>query len=137
MIILDTNVLSALRRTERAPQVARWLAAQEDAALRITSITIGEIERGIAMQERRDPQFAADLRQWIDRTMLLFGARILPFGADEARIWGRLSARLGHDGADLMIAACALSHDAVIATRNIADFAPTGARLVDPFAAVP
>lgn len=134
MILIDTNVLSALRRAERAPQVARWLSAQPEEALHLSSITIGEIERGIALQRHRNPDFASDLRLWLDRTTELFAARIVPFGAAEARVWGQLSARIGHDGADLMIAATALVHGAVVATRNLSDFEPTGVRLIDPFA---
>ncbi len=67
-------------------------------------------------------------------TVTLFSDRLLPFGAAEAQIWGRLSARIGHSGADLLIAATALSHDATVVTRNVADFAPTGCRIENPFA---
>ena len=75
-----------------------------------------------------------DLRDWIARTTTLFADRLLPFGADEALIWGRLSARIGHSGADLLIAATALARDATVVTGNIADFRPSGCRLTDPFA---
>ncbi len=134
MLILDTNVLSALRRPERAPQVAEWLAAQPEDQLFLSVITIGEIARGISRQEQQNPTFAADLQAWLDRTVMLFSDRLLPFGAAEARIWGALSAQLGHAGADLLIAATALHHDATVVTRNVADFAPTGVRLENPFA---
>ena len=133
MFILDTNVLSAVRRPERAPQVAQWLADKPEAELFLSVITLGEIERGIRQQERANPVFAADLRAWVDRTVRLFGDRLLSFGADEARIWGRLSADLGHTGADLMIAATALAKGATIVTRNTADFAETGVKLENPF----
>jgi len=131
--ILDTNVISAARRAERAPKVAAWLAERAESGLYISVITLGEIERGIGLQTARNPGFAADLRRWIDRTVTLFSDRILPFTAEDARIWGGLSARIGHDGADLMIAAQALARDAVVVTGNGSDFAPTGCRLVDPF----
>lgn len=134
MIILDTNVISALRRPERSPKAVAWLAAQRDEDLFLSVVTLGEIERGIALQDRRNPDFAADLRDWASRTATLFADRLLPFGIAEARIWGALSARIGHDGADLQIAATALARDAVVATGNIADFRPSGCRLVDPFA---
>ncbi|MCB0257379.1 MAG: type II toxin-antitoxin system VapC family toxin [Anaerolineae bacterium] len=133
MFILDTNVLSAVRRPDRAPQVAQWLVDKPEAELFLSVITLGEIERGIQQQERANPVFAADLRAWVDRTVRLFGDRILPFGADEARIWGRLSADLGHTGADLMIAATALATGATIVTRNTADFAASGVMLENPF----
>ncbi|MDR9429050.1 type II toxin-antitoxin system VapC family toxin [Salibaculum sp.] len=133
MYVLDTNVLSALRRPDRAPKVANWLREQPERQLFLSVITLGEIERGIAQQEQRNPEFAADLRAWIDRTLLLFGDRLLPFGPEEARLWGRLSARLGHSGADLLIAATALSHGAIVVTGNVTDFEPTGVEIVDPF----
>lgn len=133
MLILDTNVLSAMRRPKRHVPVVAWLARQDETQLYLSVITLGEIERGIAMQDRTDPQFAQDLRGWLGRTVTLFSDRLLPFGAPEAQIWGRLCARLGHSGADLLIAATALSHDATVVTRNVADFAPTGCRIENPF----
>ena len=131
--LLDTNVISAVRRPDRAPMVATWLRAQPEESLFLSVVTIGEIERGIARQEPRDPGFAADLRDWLDRTTRLFSDRILPFAAEDARIWGRLSARIGHGGADLMIAATALARGATVVTGNVSDFEPSGVALLDPF----
>lgn len=131
--ILDTNVISALRRPDRAPQVAAWLTAQVEQDLFLSVLTIGEIERGIVLQEKQNPDFARDLTVWLDRTVRIFTDRLLTFTAADARRWGQLSARLGNPGVDLMIAAQALSRDAVVVTRNISDFAPTGARLLNPF----
>lgn len=133
MLILDTNVISALRRPERAPEVAAWLTRQDDSALYLSVVTLGEIERGIARQDRLDPPFARDLRDWLSRTVQLFGDRLLPVDAQSARIWGQLSAQLGHAGADLLIAATALRHDAIVVTRNVADFEPTGCKIENPF----
>lgn len=133
MYILDTNVISALRRPERAPQVAAWLRGKAEQDLFLSVVTLGEVERGIARQERRDAAFARDLRAWLDRTVLLFSDRLLPFEAEDARLWGQLSARIGHGGADLMIAATALRHGAVVVTGNAEDFAPTGVRVENPF----
>jgi hypothetical protein len=133
MYILDTNVISAVRRPDRAPQVAAWLRGKAEQELFLSVITLGEIERGIRQQETRDPMFANDLRMWLDRTVLLFSDRLLAFEAEDARIWGRLTAEIGHNGADLMIAASALRHGAIVVTGNISDFAPTGAALEDPF----
>ncbi|MFH5776452.1 type II toxin-antitoxin system VapC family toxin [Paracoccus sp. NGMCC 1.201697] len=137
MLILDTNVLSALRRPERSPQVQSWLSRQDEATLYLSVITVGEIERGIARQETTNPAFARDLRDWLTRTVTMFSDRLLPFGAAEAQIWGRLSARIGHNGADLLIAATAIAHDATVVTGNIADFQPSGCRLLDPFGEYP
>lgn len=133
MYILDTNVISAGRRSDRAPQVAAWLRGKAEQGLFLSVITLGEIERGIRQQETRDPIFARDLRTWLDRTVLIFSDRLLAFEAEDARIWGRLSAEIGHNGADLMIAASALRHGAVVVTGNISDFSPTGAALENPF----
>ena len=101
---------------------------------------LGEIERGIRAPERPNPAperpnpaFAADLRAWIDRTLRLFPDRILPFAAEDARIWGALSHRLGHSGADLMIAATALARGATVVTGNPQDFRPTGVAVENPF----
>lgn len=133
MYILDTNVISAVRRPDRAPQVAAWLRGKAEQDLFLSVITLGEIERGICQQEVRDPSFASDLRIWLDRTVLLFSDRLLAFEAEDARIWGRLSAEIGHSGADLMIAATALRHGAIIVTGNVSDFAPAGAAVENPF----
>lgn len=133
LYILDTNVISAARRPDRAPQVAAWLRGRAEEELFLSVVTLGEVERGIRQQEAKNPVFAADLRAWLDRTELLFADRILPFGTAEARLWGALSARIGHGGADLMIAATALVRDATVVTGNDSDFAATGARLENPF----
>lgn len=133
MFILDTNVLSAVRRADRAPKVAAWLAAQTEGDLYISAITIGEIARGIGLQKRQNPEFARDLRAWLDRTVSLFGDRILPLTTQDAQIWGSLSAQIGHNGADLMIAAQALARDAQVVTGNGRDFAQTGVQIIDPF----
>jgi toxin FitB len=131
--ILDTNVISAVRKADRAPNVAAWLRGQSEGELFLSVVTLGEIERGIRLQESGNPDFAADLRRWLDRTVSVFADRILEFTASDALIWGELSARIGHAGVDLMIAAQAIARDAAVVTGNVSDFAPTGARLVDPF----
>ena len=87
---------------------------------------------GIALTDGSDPTLAAELRSWLERTTSIFADRILPFGPAEARIWGRLSARLGHDGADLLIAATALSSGATVVTENVSDFEPTGVKVESP-----
>lgn len=133
MWLIDTNVLSALRRPERAPNVVLWLRAQPPDHLFLSVITLGEIARGIAQQDARNPAFAQDLRDWVHRTELLFGDRIVPFDAEAARIWGQLSAQIGHKGADLMIAASALSRGLTVVTGNVDDFSPTGVPVLNPF----
>jgi toxin FitB len=138
MYLLDTNVIPAVRSPERGPLVAAWLRGKPEQDLFLGVITLGEIERGIRRQDAQDPAFARDLRARLDRTVLLFSDRLLPFEAEDARIWGRLSADIGHAGADLMITAQALRHGATVVTGNSGDFAPTGApsRITSPRAAV-
>lgn len=132
MYLLDTNVLSALRRPDRARQVVRWLASKQEDQLFLSVITLGEIERGIAQQTPRNPAFANDLRDWLDKTLTMFSDRILPFDSDAARIWGQMSARLGHSGADLLIAATAQAQGAIVVTGD-AGFAATGVKTENPF----
>ncbi len=131
--ILDTNVISGARRADRAPKLAAWLAVQNEADPYLSVVTMGEIERGIRLQEPRNPAFATDLRVWLDRTVTLFADRILELTAQDAQHWGALSARIGHPGADLMIAAQALTREMTVVTGNVADFDATGVRLLDPF----
>jgi len=131
--VLDTNVISAARRAERAPKVAAWLSDKAEETLYVSVVTLGEIERGIRLQERRNLDFAKDLRLWLDRTVSMFGDRLLEFTASDALCWGELSARIGHNGADLMIAAQVLTRNGWVVTGNASDFEPTGVQLVDPF----
>ena len=79
------------------------------------------------------PQFAGARAAWLDRILTLYGERIVPFELRSARRWGALSAALGNDSADLMIAATALEHGLTIVTRNVSDFEPTGVTVLDPF----
>lgn len=133
MYLLDTDVLSASRCPDRPVAVAAWLKSQPEDDLYLSVVTLGEVERGIALQAGKQPEFAASLRTWIDQTVRLFADRLLPFGPEEARTWGRLSAILGHDDADLQIAATALVRGAVVVTGNVSDFEATGVELVNPF----
>ena len=131
MYLIDTNVLSALRRRRRNPDVVRWIESQRMADLFISVVTVGEIERGIVQQQRHNPDFARDLSGWLDRILDWYGDRILPVNVATARRWGQLSAALGHDNTDLLIAATALEHGLTVATRNVRHFEPTGVAVVD------
>ncbi|MFN0024779.1 MAG: type II toxin-antitoxin system VapC family toxin [Parvularculaceae bacterium] len=133
MFLIDTDVLSGLSKRRRDPHVEAWLARQRTSTLFLSVVTIGEIERGIALQRRRNPGFAAALAQWLDQLLAAYGDRVLPFDLSAARRWGGLSAILGHDGADLQIAATALEHGLTVVTRNGADFEPAGVPVFDPF----
>ncbi len=134
MFLLDTDVLSAFRRRERNPEVVRWMTGRRTADLHLSVVTVGEIERGITQQQRRDPPFAHELALWLDRVLAWYGDRILPIDTATARRRGQLSAALGHDGADLLIAATALEHGLTVVTRNVRHFEPAGVPALNPFA---
>ena len=131
MYLIDTDVLSALRRRHRNPDVVRWIESQRMADLYISVVTVGEIERGIVQQQRQNPDFARDLSGWLDRILDWYGDRILPVDVATARRWGQLSAALGKDNTDLLIAATALEHGLTVSTRNVRHFEPTGVAVVD------
>ena len=133
MFLLDTDVLSALRRRERHPEAVRWVETQRTTDLYISVVTVGEIERDITQQQPRDPSFAGELALWLDRVLAWYSDRILIVDAATARRWGRLSATLGHDGADLLIAATALEHGLTVVTCNARHFEPTGVPTLNPF----
>jgi toxin FitB len=133
MFLIDTVTLSELRRRRRDPMVVAWFERQRTTDLFLSVISIGEIERGIARQRTIDPGFADALAVWLDRVLTLYGERVVPFDLPAARRWGALSATLGNDSADLMIAATALENGLTVVTRNISDFEPTGVAVLDPF----
>lgn len=132
MFLLDTDVLSAHRRPARTPAIANWLSSRRTVDLHLSVISIGEIERGIARQRARDAAFAKALASWLDRVLRLYGDRILGIDAPTARRWGQLSASIGHQGADLLIAATALEHGLTVVTRNVRHYQPTGVSVLDP-----
>jgi predicted nucleic acid-binding protein len=133
MFLIDTVMLSELRKRKRDPMVVKWFERQRTTDLFLSVISIGEIERGIARQRTIDPGFAAALADWLDRILMLYGDRVVPFELRAARRWGALSATLGNDSADLMIAATALEHGLTVVTRNVSDFEPSGVAVLDPF----
>jgi predicted nucleic acid-binding protein len=137
MFLLDTDVLSALAKRRRDANVVAWVARQRRGDLFISVVSIGEIERGIALQRGRDQNFASTLAIWLDQVLNVYGDRILPFDLASARRWGQLSAALGHHSADLQIAATALEHGLTVVTRNVSHFEPAGVPILDPFAAPP
>lgn len=133
MILLDTVILSELRKVRPSPAVIGWLRQQEECRLFVSVVSIGEIERGLEKRRKADAPFADALAAWLNTLIGLYGDRILPVTAEVARRWGVLSARLGNDGADLLIAATALCHGLQIATRNVRHFEPAGVGVVNPF----
>ena len=133
MLLLDTNVVSALRRPDRHPRATQWVAAQQPATLFLSVVTIGEIRRGITLQERGNGPFARELTVWLSRLLTMYGDRVLSLDVPAAQRWGRLSASLGYDSADLMIAATALEYGLTVVTRNVKHFEPTGVPVLNPF----
>jgi toxin FitB len=137
MYLLDTDVLSELRRGRRNRNVVAWISDVSAADLFLSVVTIGEIELGIARQRVRNPGFAQDLADWLEVTLRAYGERILPLTVGIARRWGQLAAQLGNKQLDLAIAATALEHGLTVVTRNVSDFEPTGVAVLDPFNARP
>jgi toxin FitB len=133
MYLIDTVVLSELRKRQRHAGIVRWLRDKAVEALFLSAITIGEIERGVLRQQIKNPTFAEALRAWLERTVETYSDRIIPVDTRVARRWGQLSARIGHGGADLLIAATALENGLTVVTRNVRHFPPTGAPVEDPF----
>jgi predicted nucleic acid-binding protein len=133
MFLIDTDVLSALGKRRRHANVEAWIARQRTSDLFLSVVSIGAVERGIALQRRTNPDFASALAAWLDRVLAAYGDRILPFGLASARRWGQLSAAISSDSADLQIAATALEHGLTVVTRNVSHFAPTGVALINPF----
>lgn len=129
--LLDTNVLSEARRG--SPQALGWLRSVDPDSLRLSVVTLGEIMRGIALKERSDPQAAAHLAAWLSGLRREHAARILPVTDRIAVEWGRLSALRPRGGADGLIAATAIVHELIVVTRNVADFADSGAACLNPW----
>ncbi len=131
--LIDTMVLSELRKKERSSSVTEWFQTCRGVDIFLSVVTIGEIERGIQQQQRINPDFAFELTKWLDGILLHYEDRILPVSVNISRRWGQLSARLGNSGADVLIAATALEHGLTIVTRNEKHFKPTGVLIVNPF----
>ena len=134
MYLLDTNVISELRRVRPHGAVVAWLRATADAQLHLSAVTIGEIQRGIEITRANDPRRAGELEGWLAEVEQTWN--VLPMSGDCFRTWARLTHRRSPVLAqDAMIAATALVHGLRVVTRNIRDFEAFGVELVDPFAA--
>lgn len=139
MILLDTNVVSELRkiRVGKADvNVARWAESLDTATLFVSVITIHELELGILLAERRDPLQGTTLRHWLDRRVMpAFRDRILPVDVAVGRRAALCHVPKPHPINDALIAATALVHGMIVATRNIADFRGTGVAVLNPWEA--
>ena len=135
MFVLDTNVVSELRRPDKAnPNVSAWAAANPLASVFLSAITILEIELGALALERKDAAQGRILRAWIDdRILPRFDGRILPVDTAVARRCARLHAPNRRSERDALIAATALVHGMKVVTRNVADFEPMGVEILNPW----
>ena len=135
MYLLDTNVVSELRRPERCdPNVAAWADSMPPAALFISAITVLEIEAGALMVATRDPTLGAALRAWINQQILpAFAGRILPIDTDVALRCASLHFPTWRHDRDTLIAATALVHRLTVISRNGTDFTPTGVAMLNPW----
>ena len=136
MFLLDTNVLSELRRRDRTdPRVAAWADGTDASTLFLSAITLLEIEAGTLMLERRDARQGTVLRAWIDGKVLpAFEGRILPVDTAVAQRCARLHVPDPGAERDALIAATALVHRLTVVTRNVADFRPMGVEVFNPWA---
>ena len=137
MYLLDTNVISELRKQEKAnPGVQRFFskAIDQNTRLYLSVITIGELRRGVDLIRHRGDQSQADLLEaWLKRILTGYRDFILSFTATEAQVWGRLRVPQAQNAIDKQIAAIALTYDLTLVTRNVQDFDMTGVRLLNPF----
>ncbi|MPW43400.1 type II toxin-antitoxin system VapC family toxin [Acinetobacter guerrae] len=132
MYLLDTNVISELRKPKPHGAVVAWIQSIEDKDLFLSAVTIGEIQAGIEITREQDPTKAQQIEQWLD--LVADSYNVLPMTADIFRVWAKLMHRTSDTlYEDAMIAALAKQHHLTVVTRNIADFKGFGVKLFNPF----
>lgn len=134
MYLLDTNVVSELRKQRPHGAVLAWLQSLDDAQLHVSAVTLGEIQAGIELTREQDAGKASEIEAWLE---LVAGAyNVLPMDAATFRVWARLMHRKSDTLYEYaMIAATAKVHGLTVATRNVADFHALGLDVFNPFAA--
>ena len=137
MFLLDTNVISEFRKGGRSdPNVSGWYANVSESHLFISSLTVGEIRKGIELaRQRNDNDQAESLEAWLRRVIEEFSGRILSVDTQVADSWGQLSAIRPVPVVDGLLAATAVAHGFTLVTRNVSDVEGLGVRVLDPFRA--
>lgn len=132
MYLLDTNVVSELRRQKPHGAVLAWLRSIDDKDLYLSAVTLAEIQAGIEITRDQDSQRAAELEAWLDQVTATYN--ILPLDGSAFRAWAKVMHRKSDTlYEDAMIAAIAQVNNLVLVTRNIADFKSFGVSLLNPF----
>jgi len=132
MYLLDTNVVSELRKPRPHGAVLAWLHGVDDANLHLATVTLGEIQAGIELTREQDPAKASEIEAWLDLLSLTYN--VLPMDGPAFRCWARLMHRQSDAlYEDAMIAAIAKVHNLTVVTRNSADFKPFEVPLLNPF----
>ncbi|MBA1233545.1 type II toxin-antitoxin system VapC family toxin [Pseudomonas stutzeri] len=137
MIAIDINVVSELRKAKSGradPAVVAWARSVQASELFVSAITIPELETGVLQIERREAVQGGLLRAWLDQQVLPgFTGRILAIDTAVARRCARLHVPDPRAERDALNSATALVHGMTVVTRNVADFAPTGVPILDPW----
>ena len=132
MYLLDTNVVSELRRPRPHGAVLNWIADVPAEQLFVSAVTVGEIQAGIEISREQDAAKAEDLEGWLNKVLATYG--VLPMDAAAFREWARLMHRRSDAIAeDAMIAATATVHRMTVVTRSVSDFVQLGVELQNPF----
>ena len=137
MYLVDTDVISEARKRDRSnPGVRAFFerAREEGTELYLSVVTVGELRQGVErIRYRGDSSQALKLERWLGQLTALYEDRILPLDEEIAHVWGRLRVPNPENPLDKQIAATALIHDLAVVSRNVAHFAPTGVRILNPF----